>query len=170
MNMLVDVALKQIRDKINDRDEVGLDDVELLTYLNEAIVYVSNFLVGAASPMNLHDLTLTEESTPMPKEFVRTAGRFPIRITGDKIELLDDPPVTIRYFANVGQVDFGDDMPFQQDALNRIAIKLAAIYAQNQEQLDVTQDKSLVAELAQAVASASNGPVTSAAQPQTGQG
>ena len=63
MNMLVDVAINQIRDKINDRDEVGLDDNEILSYLNEAIQYVSSFLVGAGSPLVINDLTLTQKKT-----------------------------------------------------------------------------------------------------------
>lgn len=166
MNMLVDVAINQIRDKINDRDEVGLDDNEILSYLNEAIQYISSFLVGAGSPLFLNDLTLTETETALPKEFVRTAGKFPIKITGSTIKTLDDPPVTIRYFANTKRVELDDDMPFQQMVLNQVCIKLAAIYCQNQQALDVSQDKALLNEINQAIAAAVNGPVTAANQPQ----
>lgn len=166
MNMLVDVAINQIRDKINDRDEVGLDDNELLSYLNEAIQYVSSFLVGADSPMLVNNLTLTDKETAMPKEYVRTAGKFPIKITGRTIELLDDPPVTIRYFANVPHVELDDDMPFTQQALNQICIKLAAVFCENQEELDVSQDNALLQGFNQAIMTAINGPTVTASQPQ----
>lgn len=157
MNMLVDVAINQIRDKINDRDEVGLDDNEILSYLNEAIQYISSFLVGAGSPLLVNNLTLTEKATTMPKEFIRTAGSFPIKTTGHTIELLDDPPVTIRYFANVPRVEMDGDMPFTQLALNQICIKLAAIFCENQEELDVSQDNALLQGFNQAIATAISG-------------
>ena len=57
-------------------------------------------------------------------------------------------------------------MPFSQLALNQVCIKLAAIYCQNQEAMDVSQDKALLSEINQAIVAAVNGPVTAANQPQ----
>lgn len=152
--MLVDEAIYQVRCKTNDRDEVGLDDIEILHYINEAIQFINAYLVGANSPILIKELLITEPSVLLPKNFVKTCGRFPARVTGNIIELWDEPPMKLRYFESYPNVDQGDDMPFDHDALNQVAIKLACIYANAQQQLDVSQDKTLLDEMTAAVSSA----------------
>lgn len=158
--MLVEEAIYQVRCKTNDRDEVGLDDVEILNYINEAIQFINAYLVGANSPILIKELLITEPSIVLPKNFVKTCGSYPARITGNIMELLDEPPMKLRYFesfANVGQGQ--DDMPFDHEALNQVAIKLASIYANAQQQLDVSQDKTLLDEVTAAISSAISGAI-----------
>lgn len=155
--MLVSDAIYDIRNKINDRDEIGLDDEELLSYLNEALQYVSSYLVSANSPLMVKEVIISDEKYEMPRDFVRFVGTLPIKVTGAEVTLLDEPPLKARYFASVSPVGIVDDMPFKQTALNQVAIKLAGIYAQNQQGLNVQQDKALLDELNASVAAAISG-------------
>ena len=155
--MKVETALYEIRNKINDRDEIGLDDEELLSYLNEALQYISSYLVSANSPLMIKKLDIETETSTLPDDFVRFVGLQPVKITGTEVEALDDIPIKARYFANVKQVGIADNMPFTQLALNQVAIKLASIYAQNQQGLNVQQDKVLLDELNASIASAVSG-------------
>ena len=79
--MLVEEAIYQVRCKTNDRDEVGLDDVEILNYINEAIQFINAYLVGANSPILIKELLITEPSIVLPKNFVKSCGTYPARIT-----------------------------------------------------------------------------------------
>lgn len=154
--MKVETALYEIRNKINDRDEIGLDDDELLSYLNEALQYISSYLVSANSPLMVKKLDIETETSTLPDDFVRFVGLQPVKITGKEVEAMEIP-IKARYFANVKQVGIADNMPFTQLALNQVAIKLASIYAQNQQGLNVQQDKVLLDELNASIASAVSG-------------
>ena len=154
--MKVETALYEIRNKINDRDEIGLDDEELLSYLNEALQYISSYLVSANSPLMVKKLDIETETSALPDDFVRFVGLQPVKITGKEVEAMEIP-IKARYFANVKQVGIADNMPFTQLALNQVAIKLASIYAQNQQGLNVQQDKVLLDELNASIASAVSG-------------
>lgn len=160
--MNVGEALIIVRQKINDYDEVGLSDEELLHYINEAAQYVSQYLASSNSPLMVKEQTLTAQTNVLPANFLKTCGTFPIKITGNVIELLDDPPLKIRYTAGVDRVSYVDDMPFQHEALNQFIVKLATIYALNQEELDVSQDKALLGELQASIASAIGAAVVAA--------
>lgn len=155
--MLVIDAIYDVRNKINDRDEIGLDDEELLSYLNEALQYVSSYLVSANSPLMVKEVIISDDKYQMPDDFIRFVGTLPIKTTGTEVTLLDEPPLKARYFASVSSVGINDDMPFKQTALNQVAIKLAGIYAQNQQGLNVQQDKALLDELNASIAAAISG-------------
>lgn len=152
--MLVTKAIEEIQCKINDRDKVGLDDTELLSYLNEAIQFISSYLVGANSPIMIKEEIIFDNTYTLPPNFVRAIGTYPAKITSNQMELFDDPPMKFRYFASLMNVGMDDEMPFEHEALEQVAIKLACIYANAQEQLDVTQDKSLLDEMTAAIANA----------------
>ena len=150
-------AVDEVRLKTNDREGVGMDDQEILSYLNEAIQYICQHLVGTRYPALVQDLLIDEgdETTfDVPKNFIKFCGTFPARITGNTITLLEDPPVRLRYFASYLTVEMDDEMPFQHDNLNQIAVRLACIYVNNQEELNVQQDQALLAEIQQAVVAA----------------
>ena len=83
--MLVTQAIQEIRNKINDRDCVGLDDSELLSYLNEAIQQISSYLISVNSPTMIKELTIEDENEiELPQNFVKTAGNYPLKITANK--------------------------------------------------------------------------------------
>jgi hypothetical protein len=152
--MNVSEAIIAVRHRINDRDEVGLDNEEILSYLNSAIQYICQALATANAPVLVDDLTINSATATLPKNFIKLAGIFPTKITGNTIKLLDTPPQTIRYFTAYGWPDMNGEMPFEQDALNEVAVQMAAIYANNQQELDVSQDKALFGEFTTAILAA----------------
>ncbi len=148
--MIVSEALLDIRNRTNDKDEVGMNDSELLSYLNDAIQYVSQHMIGADAPVMVQDLLVEDEETtsiPLPKNFIRFCGTFPVKVTGNNITLLVTPPIKLRYFASYPTVKINDTMPFQHDQLNQIAVRLAVIYVNNQEELNVQQDQGILTEI-----------------------
>lgn len=153
--MLVTEALTEIRNKINDRDEVGLDTSEILSYLNEAVQYISSLMIANGSPELVKEELIEEESFVLPPNFARFCGYYPVKRTGNVVELLDEPPMKVRYATTypllTGEED--EEMPFNHIALTQVAIKVASVYANNQEQLNVSQDTSLYQEIMQAIAS-----------------
>ena len=152
--MLVTQAIQEIRNKINDRDCVGLDDSELLSYLNEAIQQISSYLISVNSPTMIKKLTIEDENEiELPQNFVKTAGNYPLKITANKA-CTAFWPMNVRYFASYAPVSMSDELPFSHNAIDVIAIKLACVYATAQQQLDVTQDKSIVDEIIASLASA----------------
>lgn len=158
--MNVSEALIDIRHKINDRDEVGLSNEEILAYFNEAIQFIAQYLAGINSPILLQDMTISSASgVTLPENFIKMAGIFPVKVTGRTAKPIGTPPVTIRMFVGFGRADMNEDVPIANEALIRVAIRLAAIYANNQQELDVTQDKVLLADLQNAIVAAVGGGV-----------
>ena len=150
-------AVEEVRLKTNDRDGVGMDDQEILSYLNEAIQCICGYMVAAGSPLLVMDLNIEEGGNmeiDVPKNFLKFCGTFPVRITGNKIKLLDEPPIKLRYFASYPTVEMNDNMPFLHDELNQIAIRLACIYVNNQEELNVQQDQGLLTEIQNSILAA----------------
>lgn len=158
--MNVSEALADIRFKIHDTDVIEMTNEELLICLNEAIQYVASYLIGANSPAIVANMIVSEEETTLPVNFVKTAGVFPIVVTGNTMRWLDyeeGQTMKLRYFASCEPVLETDEMPFKHDALNQITIKLAAIYAGNQLEAEVSQDKALLDEINAAIAQAAFG-------------
>ena len=152
--MNVSEALIEIRNKTNDRDEVGLSNEELMAYFNEAIQFISQYLAGINSPVLLQDFTISTATATLPDNFIKLAGIFPVKITGNIVKPLGTTPTTIRIFAGFERADMNEEVPIKNEALIRVAIRLASIYAQNQHELDVTQDKGLLVDLQNAIAAA----------------
>ena len=165
--MNVSEALDNIRAKIHDEDTIAMTDEELLVCLNEAIQYVAAFLVGRNSPIMVKDIEVNEEETELPENFVKTAGVYPVKITGNTMKWLEYegpdeeegtvPFIKIRYFATCPAVTINDEMPFAHDALNQTTIKLAAIYCGNQLENEIAQDKALLDEINAALAASIGG-------------
>lgn len=161
--MYVSEALQDLRFKIHDKDIIEMTDDELINCLNEAIQYVSAFLIGRNSAIMVKDMEISDEETTLPENFVKTAGIFPVKITGNKMRWLEyeepeeeseeKPFIKVRYFATCPAITINDDMPFAHDALNQTTIKLAAIYCGNQLESDIGQDKALLDEINAALAS-----------------
>ena len=155
--MNVSEALADIRFKIHDTDVIEMTDEELLICLNEAIQYVASYLIAANSPAIVADMVVTAEETTLPANFVKTAGVFPVKVTGNTMLWLDyeeGQTMKVRYFASCTPVGETDAMPFDHDALNQITIRLAAIYAGNQLEAEIAQDKALLDEINMAIAQA----------------
>ena len=148
--MNVREAIIQIRHIINDKDELELEEEELLMYLNKAIQYVASYLIQANSPYMVQDMTISTETAMLPDNFIKTAGNFPIKMTGNSLKWLDyeeGKTLKLRFFATCGLVELEDEMPFHHDALNQQTIQAASIYAMNQIEADISQDKALMDEV-----------------------
>lgn len=153
IDMQVRYAITEMRNKINDRDMVGLDDSELLSYLNEAIQLISTYMVGFNSPDFVEEQIVEEDHFEIPKNFYKFCGNYPLKRTGQTAELLVEPPLKVRYFVAYPIAEADDEMPFSHIILNQLAIKIACTYAQNQEHEDISQDKGIIAEIQQAIVS-----------------
>lgn len=150
--MLVTEAILNIRDKVNDRDVIEYTDEELLNNLKEAAQFVGTYLVSVNSPMAVDEFVIKSEEFDVPKNYTKSAGYYPIKVTGKKGVLLDKPPLKVRYFATCKDLDFEDEMPYNHEGLWQIMIKLAAIYALNRNEFNVQQDKALLDEVNQQLA------------------
>lgn len=153
--MNVSAALTEIRKKIWDQDKITMQDDDLLTCLNEAIQYVSSYLISENSPILIHDLIINTETITLPENYVKTAGQYPVKITENTLKWLDyetGKTMKLRYFSTCPKVAADGVMPFAHDALHQIIIKLAAIYAGNQMEADISQDKALLDEINAALA------------------
>lgn len=155
--MNVETAVNEVRNKINDRDAIGLDDEELLSYLNESIQFICTYLAGSNSPLLAKEAVIEESPYVLPDNFVRFAGSFPLKMTGKVVTVFDTLPLKIRYFCTYDKVEMSDEMPFTNSSLNQVAIKLAGIYANAQQQFDITQDKGLCDEIVKGIAAAVGG-------------
>ena len=160
--MNVSEALADIRAKIHDQDVIEMTDADLLTCLNEAIQFISSFIIEAKSPLLVNDMTISAETTTLPDNFVKTAGMYPVKVTGNTLKWLDyeeGRTMKLRYFASCTPVTANGVMPFTQAALHQIIIKVAAIYAGNELEADISQDKILSDEESAALARVIGGAV-----------
>lgn len=149
--MLVSDAIDRIRLATHDITE-EYTDYECVNYLNEAVHQIASTLMGGASPFMVKTTTLKTGDT-LPVGFCRTCGTFPFRITGGKVELLTDAEeLPVRYFSQPELLTgaTGEAMPFDQEQLNELAVRLAVIYASNENEFDVTQDTNIMQMIAQA--------------------
>ena len=149
-------AIQEIRNKTNDREGIGdLDNDEILSYLNEAIAFLSAFFISAGNPFAIKEIDIVDGDT-LPADFTKTAGTFPMKITGRKVALFNKrKPLKVRYFAELLPLKTEDDvMPFEMQSLNMVLVKLAVIYVFNQQRFNVQQDQAITTELMNIINSA----------------
>lgn len=154
--MMAREAIQEIRNKTNDREGIGdLDNDEILSYLNEAIAFLSAFFISAGNPLVIKELDLNDGDV-LPTDFAKTAGTFPMKITGRKVALFNKrKPLKVRYFAEILPVKTeADSMPFEMQSLNIVLIKMAVIYVFNQQRFSVQQDQAITTELMNIINSA----------------
>lgn len=157
--MNVSEAISTVRSKIHDNDVIEMSNDDILVCLNEALQLISVYLIAADSPLMVNDMTVSAATAPLPDNFVKTAGGYPIKITQNTMRWLDyeaGKTLKVRYFATAGTVTADGTMPFAHDALNQIAIREAAIYCGNQLEADVSQDMTLTDETKAALSSLLN--------------
>jgi hypothetical protein len=143
--MLVSKAISQIRERVNDEYDTGFTDTVLIDYINDAIKYLSAALINRNDPILAKTVNVTSSSNSVPKNFVRTAGGFPVMRRGNKFYITDGSSmVTIKYFYMPDDVTAASQsLPFEDDAYCMIIVKLASIYAINQHEFNINQDEAL---------------------------
>lgn len=152
--MKVSEAITRFRRIVDDISDEYSDE-HIMMLLNEAAQLTAGLLADMASSIVLHR-QLFENGDTLPHNFLRTAGRYPVSIVGNKVNfLIDEEVLMINYFATVDRVTATtDDMPFEHDGLNDYVVRMMVILARNDNEFDVTQDRSLLDELKNAIGQA----------------
>lgn len=144
--MLVSEAIAQIRERINDEYDTGYTDSVLIDYINDAVKYLASALINRNDPLLVDEITVSS-ATPrdIPKNFVRTAGGFPVMRKGNRFYITDGTStVTVKYFYMPQDItSTAQSLPFTDDVYCMVIIKLAAIYAINQHEFNINQDEGL---------------------------
>ena len=128
-------------------DEYSIE--ECLGFLNTAINEVSSLLIAARSPMMAAEILLHDDES-VPERYVSPAGRYPIRVTGRKLQFIDRSlsEIRFRYWQTMPLLESdAGEMPFPHEALNDYAVKVAVLLALNRNEYDISQDKALYDEL-----------------------
>jgi hypothetical protein len=96
----------------------------------------------------------------LPEGFFRTAGTYPMKVTGQTVHFLDgDEQMKVRYFFMPKEMTGadGEEMPFALSILNGLTIKVAVKMLLNENEFDISQDQAIQQELMTAVQSAWQG-------------
>lgn len=151
--MTVKEAIDQFRIILHDVSE-EYDDYHAVMRLNSALQLTSALLVQINSPLVIQSAALHNGDT-LPPNFQRFCGIYPIKRTGQTVELLEDEEAIVtRYYVAFDALTAAGDMPFAHDAMNDFVIRTAAKYALNRNEFDISQDQSLLQELQNAAAAA----------------
>lgn len=150
--MLVTEAIKRIRSATHD-ESVEYDNEECVFALNTACHEIATLLIFGRIPIMVKEDTVSDGDS-LPERFFRTAGTYPMKVTGNIINLLDGrKSLKIRYFCMPREITGTDkeNMPFDQYILNSIAIKIAVKMLLNENEFDISQDQAIQQEIMQAV-------------------
>lgn len=119
---------------------------ELLNYLDRAVVEYSRRRSGERDPRFLRDF-IPVNGEKVPDDFLFFAGSVPVPVVGGVVRVYG-PPLALpaRYFARLPYISaYGeqDELPHRHDDVMQIAA-LAAVYALNKQEYNVTQDMALL--------------------------
>lgn len=157
--MLVSEAIQRIRMKINDNYDTGYSDALIINYLNMALSYIVSAMINRSDPSvtDYMDVSGISEDNPVPRNFARFAGNFPVMIKGNNFYVIDGSPmVTVRFFYYPDSITtVSENLPFgDRDYLQDLIINVASIYALNQHEFNVQQDEALKGQIEQLVVEA----------------
>ena len=152
--MLLNSALDRIQIACHDISQ-DLDDYRCLEYLNTSLQQVSSLLIAAQYPALVKEM-IVHNGDELPKNFMKSAGTYPLRLTNNKAEIIDDSEsVRFRYWATPDMMTLDDkELPYSHDAVNEVVVRGAIILAINEDEYDISQDTALITSLQQAIASA----------------
>jgi len=133
-----------IRKKIRDTTSIEYPDLELIDYLNDAIDYMSAYLIRIKDGETIK--TATIDSTGIiakPSDYDSLVGAQMLYLENDSIKTLSGDAATIRYYAMKQHVSsVSDIIPFKA-SIEPFLVQLTAIYALNRNEFNVTQDQAL---------------------------
>lgn len=152
--MLLNSALDRIQIACHDISQ-DLDDYRCLEYLNTSLQQVSSLLIAAQYPALVKEMVV-HNGDELPKNFMKSAGFYPLRLTNNKAEIIDgSESVKFRYWATPDIMTLDDkELPYSHDAVNEVVVRGAIILAINEDEYDISQDTALITSLQQAIASA----------------
>lgn len=156
--MQVEKAISRLKAAGHDiSDEYSTEDC--IGFLNTAVQEICHQLIAGKSPQMAKEITL-HDSESLPPDYIISCGNYPVKVTGQAVTFTDPDvdALRFRYFATKPQImDVTGNMPFVHEVLNDIAVRLATLFALNQNEYDVSQDKALLDEVRQAVAQGMGG-------------
>ena len=150
--LLVSDAIQMIKRAGHDiSDEYTTE--ECIVYLNIAIQQVASMLANGKYKPMVKEITL-HNGESLPKNYMRAAGTYPMRITDGKVTFLeDDAEIRFRYFSTPNLLDANTKtMPYEHDAINQAIVRGAIILALNENEYDLSQDTALWQSLQTAIA------------------
>jgi hypothetical protein len=154
--MKVKTAIDQFRLILHDLyGNYEYDNYHCLMRLNSAAQLTSNLLVQINSPLIIEEQEFADGDA-LPGNFLKTCGIYPIKRTGNAVQLLDgSEKMKIRYFITVPKIEEDtEDMPFEHDTLNDFVIRTACKLALNRNEFDISKDQSILSELQSSAAEA----------------
>lgn len=152
--MKVETAINRIKSAGHDISQ-DLDDYRCLEFLNTSLQQVSSLLIAAQYPALVKEMVV-HNGDELPKNYMKSAGLYPLRMTNGKAEIIDgSESVRFRYWATPEMMALDDkELPYSHDAVNEVVVRGAIILAINEDEYDITQDTALITSLQQAIASA----------------
>ena len=146
-----------VRRHISDEQATGFTEegnleepggvVELLDFLDRAVDTYSKRRADAGDITLLKRISVSN-MTKLPDDFIKFAGNVPLEVVIDHVEFYGrSESVPVKYFARLPYVtayEDDEDLPYAHDQAMSIAA-LAAIYALNKHEFNVSQDLTLLA-------------------------
>lgn len=127
-----------------------------LEFINTALQQTASLLIAGKYPAMVKEVVLHKGDT-VPRNYMQSAGFYPLRMTNGSVEFVDDDMTEIRfrYWATPPALTENDkELPYPHDAINEVIVKIAIILALNENEYDVGTDSSILAALQEAIASA----------------
>lgn len=124
-------------------------------FLNNSIQQIASLLIASKWVGLVKELTIMN-GNEIPKNYMKSAGQFPVKVTNGKCVLLDDyDSIIFRYFAtpdNITGETEDEELPFKHNALDECVVQGAIILARNENEYNISQDTALYTALQTAIA------------------
>lgn len=152
--MKISTAIARIKAAGHDISDEYTNE-RCLEFINTALQQTSSLLISARYPALVKEVLVREGDT-LPQNYMQAAGTYPLRMTNNKVTLLDDEDaVRFRYWATPDALTEDDEeLPYPHDAINEVIIKAAIILALNENEYDVTADNGILSALQEAISAA----------------
>ncbi|MBQ7665779.1 MAG: hypothetical protein IJS42_03590 [Synergistaceae bacterium] len=148
--------LAMLRKVINDEQATGFTEggnleqpegtQELIHYLDRAVDVYSN-RQAASKDIRLMKTMNVSNGSRVPNDFIALCGAVPVNINSGVISFYGEgSPMNARYFARLPYVSSYSDtatLPYEHDQYMNI-LSLAAAYALNKHEFNVSQDLALL--------------------------
>lgn len=145
------IARSQIKERIHDQISGSYSNDELISYINDGINMVWNHLGNLGYYEVIGDKTFVTASEPLPSDFLKFVASYPIIVKANgTAETYGALPQVTRYIKRAKFVNsVGDNMPFNNDALNNLIGQIVIMLALNKHEFEVGFEKILIDELRQ---------------------
>lgn len=146
--------IRRLRILINDQNDLEYTDKELLGYINDAVGYLSTYLISTKDPEMVKEISITQD-IDVPDDYCSFSGSYPVYISDNKFKLYDpSATVTARYFATKKTDSVvADNLPFK-DIYAPVIIRVASVYALNRNEFNVTQDVTIISQMLDSIKAA----------------